>query len=237
MTVVGRVNSVWRYPVKSMRGEELDEAFVQFGGLLGDRVYAIHNANGPQDFPYFTAREQGKLLLYRPNHREGSDTDLAVETSSGETFDITDPHLLAAAAAGLPDRFALTLLKSDRALADCRPVSLISIQTVTQLSSELGDSVDKRRFRANLYLDLADGQGFGENGFVGRTLRIGRDVLLAAVERDVRCKMITLDPDTFQPNPELMKVVARAHEGCAGIYADVLAEGVIRPGDQVEVLD
>ncbi len=138
MTVVGRINSVWRYPVKSMRGEELDEAFVGFGGLRGDRVYAIHDARAPKDFPYFTAREQGQLLLYRPNHHEGSETDLAIETFSGELFDITDPRLLVSAAAGLPDRFELTLLKSDRALTDCRPVSLISVQTVTQLSSELG---------------------------------------------------------------------------------------------------
>lgn len=237
MTVVGRINSVWRYPVKSMRGEELDEAFVGFGGLRGDRVYAIHNANGPQEFPYFTAREQGQLLRYRANHRGGGETDLTIETFGGDTFDITDPRLLATAAAGLPDRFNLTLLKSDKALTDCHPVSLISSQTVTQLSSELGAAVDKRRFRANLYVELTDKQGFGENNFVGRKLRIGRDVLLPAVERDVRCKMITLDPDTFQPNPELMKVVARSHDGCAGIYASVIAEGVIRPGDPVEVLD
>jgi len=49
--------------------------------------------------------------------------------------------------------------------------------------------------------------------------------------------MITLDPDTFEPNPQLMKVVTRRHEGCAGIYADVLEEGMIRPGDQIKVLD
>jgi len=207
MSVVGRVQSVWRYPVKSMRGEELEEACVGFGGLRGDRVYAIHSASAPQDFPYFTARNQGKLLLYRPYHREGSETDLTIEAFGGETFDVTDPRLLASAVDGLPDRFQLRLLKSDM------------------------------RFRANLYVDLADGQGFGENGFVGRTLRIGPDVLLAAAERDVRCKMITLDPDTFEPNPQLMKVVTRRHEGCAGIYADVLEEGMIRPGDQIKVLD
>src|SRR5206468_8093736 len=135
--------------------------------------------------------------------------------------DVTDPSLLTTAAAGLRDRFQLTLLRSDRALTDCRPVSLISIQTVGQLSSELDVALDKRRFRANLYLDLGEGHSFGENGLVSRTLRIGPDVLLAAVERDVRCKMITLDPETSEPNPELMKVLARSHESCAGIYADV----------------
>src|SRR5689334_12050149 len=121
MTVVGRVQSVWRYPVKSMRGEELDEAFLTFGGFRGDRVYALHNAKGHPDFRYFTARDQAKLLLCRPKHREG-ESALEVETSSGETFDIKDPRLLESLKAGLPDRFELSLLKSERALADCRPV-------------------------------------------------------------------------------------------------------------------
>jgi uncharacterized protein YcbX len=238
MTVVGRIESLWRYPVKSMRGEKLEEAFIGFGGLRGDRVFAIHNARARQDFPYFTAREHGDVLLCRPAHRDGSETDLEIETPSGEKFAITDPNLLEFLKPDLPGRFDLTLLQSERALTDCSPVSLISLQTVRQLTRELGTDVDKRRFRANIYVDLGtEGSGFTEDRLVGRSVRIGPDVVLAAVERDVRCKMITLDPDTSASNPELMKLVARSHEGRVGIYANVLAEGTIRPGDPVEVID
>jgi len=49
--------------------------------------------------------------------------------------------------------------------------------------------------------------------------------------------MITLDPDTAMPNPEVLRAVARGHEGTAGIYGAVLAEGIIRSGDAVDMLD
>jgi hypothetical protein len=49
--------------------------------------------------------------------------------------------------------------------------------------------------------------------------------------------IITLDPDTAEKAPVLLKAVAQAHEGMAGIYAVVLVEGMMRKGDSVELLD
>src|SRR5881296_1393277 len=69
MAIIGKVESLWRYPVKSMRGEELNEAFVGFAGLYGDRLFAIRSSASPKGFPYLTAREQRKLLQYRPRYR------------------------------------------------------------------------------------------------------------------------------------------------------------------------
>src|SRR5581483_11326305 len=69
MRVVGTVKSLWRYPVKSMRGEELREAFVGFPGVYGDRVYAFHSSAASKGFPYLTGREQEAMLLYRPRYR------------------------------------------------------------------------------------------------------------------------------------------------------------------------
>ena len=69
MTEVGKLASLWRYPVKSMRGEELEEAFVGFSGLYGDRLYAFKSAACEKMFPYLTAREQARMLLYRPAFR------------------------------------------------------------------------------------------------------------------------------------------------------------------------
>ena len=65
--VVGHVESLWRYPVKSMRGEALPEAFVSFSGILGDRLYAVHNSAAPKAFPYLTAR--GRSLRTRAIER------------------------------------------------------------------------------------------------------------------------------------------------------------------------
>ena len=63
MKVVGKIESLWRYPVKSMRGEELQEAFVGFSGVYGDRVYAFRSSAAPKGFPYLTGRELAKMLL------------------------------------------------------------------------------------------------------------------------------------------------------------------------------
>ena len=97
--------------------------------------------------------------------------------------------------------------------------------------------VDKRRFRANIYVDLISSEGFGEDKFVGRSLRIGRKLTVAVLQRDARCMMITLDPDTAEKTPAILKAVAQAHEGMAGVYGAVLVEGTIRKGDSVELLN
>ncbi len=135
------------------------------------------------------------------------------------------------------DEHELTLLRSERALTDCRPVSLFSIQSSKALGDELGIDVDKRRFRANIYLDLESEEGFGEDAFVGRTLRIGSRVTISVLERDPRCKMITLDPDTAELNPKILRAVAQGHDNMAGVFGAVLVEGMLKSGDVVELLD
>lgn len=263
MRVVGKIESLWRYPVKSMRGEELHEVFVGFPGVYGDRFYAFQSSGAPKGFPWLTGREQETMLLHRPRYRHPerttkpvnlvdaeamgsgvtpvyanfSDFAVDVETPAGERIAIDDPRLMRMLRDGIRDTQELALLRSDRSMTDCRPVSIISIQTVRQLSKELGIDMDKRRFRANLYVELESGNGFGEDEFVGRTLRIGAKTEIAVLARDSRCKMITLDPDTARPNPEVMKGLARDHEGRAGIYGAVLVEGTIKPGDEIALLD
>lgn len=262
MNHIGRVDSLWRYPVKSMRGEELVEAFVGFAGVYGDRIFAIRSSASHKGFPYLTAREQQAMLRCQPRFRHPEETNqppnlddaeqlgpgitpvygdqasliVDVEDPSGRTLAIDDPELLTMLADGARDGHALSLLRSERALTDCRPVSIFSTQTVKQLEDELGLTMDKRRFRANIYIDLSSGKGFGEDDLVGRSLRIGSKVVISVLERDPRCKMITLDPETGEANPEVMRHLKGAHEGMAGVYCAVLVEGRIRKDDGIELL-
>jgi uncharacterized protein len=263
MAVIGRVESVWRYPVKSMRGEASPEIFAGFAGVYGDRIFAFKSSTGRAAFPYWTARERHEMLLYRPRFRhpekaanpanlaeaEGispllnpvtadpDDLALDVETPLGEVLAIDDPALLRQLGGGADDGHSLTLLRSDRAMTDCRPISFFSLQTARQLGEEIGAVLDKRRFRANVYLDLGAADGFSENGLIGRKIRLGSKVMVLVVARDPRCQMITLDPDTAAPNPEVLRNVARAHDRMAGVYGAVMSEGIIRVDDAVEVLD
>jgi uncharacterized protein YcbX len=262
VTTVATIGSLWRYPVKSMAGEELAEAFVGFSGVYGDRCYAFRDTAARAGFPYLNANVQQRMLLYRPRFRhperaaappnlagaqaiapgvtpanaEPGDMELDVVTPGGEVVSIDEPELIEMLREGLRGEHRLTLTRSDRALTDCRPVSLISLQTVRQVEGELGFTVDKRRFRANIYIDLAAGGGFGEDGWVGRKLRIGPRVVVAVLERDPRCKMISLDPDTGAHDPEVLRKVAQKHEAFSGVYCAVLTEGVVAKGDPVEAV-
>ena len=122
-------------------------------------------------------------------------------------------------------------------MTDCRPVSLISLQTIREIEAELGIPLDKRRFRANIYLNLASGYGFAEDELVGRKLRIGSSAEVMVLERDPRCKVISLDPDTGEHNPEVLRKVAQAHGNLAGVYCAVLVEGILTKNDSIEMLD
>jgi len=261
MSIVGKVESLWRYPVKSMRGEELDEIFAGFSGIYGDRLFAFKSAASPKGFPYFTAREQTKLLQYRPRFRypdkaarpvnlteaetmganpvsaDPSELMIDVETPDGRTLAIDDPTLMELVRTDIDQKHQLTLMRSERAMTDCRPFSMFSLQSARQLAEETGTSMDKRRFRANVYVDLTSAQAFGENNFVGRSLRIGPKAVVTILERDPRCMMITLDPDTGEKTPAILKKLAQAHEGMAGVYGAVMVEGMLHKGDLVELLD
>ena len=263
MGIVGKVESLWRYPVKSMRGEELQEAFAGFAGVYGDRLYAFRSSASPKGFPWLTGREQEEMLLYRPAYRypermarptnlaeaaamgsgltpvyaDSADRAVDVQTPGGEILGIDDPRLIGMLRRNISELHELTLLRSDRAMTDCRPISLISLQTVRQLGKESGVELDKRRFRANVFIKLDSETPFGENEFVGRTLRIGAEATIMVIQRDTRCKMITLDPDTGKANPDIMRHLARAHESKAGVYGVVLVEGIIRSGDEIALLN
>jgi uncharacterized protein YcbX len=171
-----------------------------------------------------------------PLYANLDDLAVDVETPGGAVIPIDSPELRMSLgqAEGIGE---LTLLKSDRAMTDCRPVSLISTQTVTALGAEVGSELDQRRFRANIYIDLDGATGSAEDTYVGKQLKFGAKATLAILERDPRCKMITIDPINAHANPEILQTVAKAHEGRVGVYAAVLVEGTIRPGDQITLLN
>lgn len=239
MSRVGTVESLWRYPVKSMRGEELEEIFVGAAGIAGDRVYAFRSSAAREDFPYFTGREQREMLLYRPRFRQSAQGVgvVDVETPDGDTLAIDNPALIERLRAGADPKHQVTVMRSERSMTDAYPVSIMSVQTPERLGRETGSAPEKRRYRANIYIDLPGSDGYGEDQFVGRSLRIGRDVVVSVAERDVRCTMITIDPDTVAKTPALLKQIAQAHGGTAGIYGAVVVEGTVRKGDAVELLD
>src|SRR2546430_16469642 len=135
MSIIGKVDSCWRYPVKSRRGEKLDESCAGFSGVYGDRLFDFKSSASPKGFPYLTAREQQRLLQYRPRFRypdkaarpinlteaesmganpvsaDPSELMGDVEPPAGKPLGIEDPALVGLPRADLGGKHQLTLLR------------------------------------------------------------------------------------------------------------------------------
>lgn len=239
----GSLCTLRRYPVKGMAGEELEQALVTFAGILGDRVYAFADPAKHTDFPWVTARTWPRMILLKvkfsgpdPTSTEypnAANFRCTVTSEDGCEFAVSSPELREFLAGKFGHEVEHRF--SERSMQDSRPVSLFGTNTIESLSHESGVKPDARRFRANLVIDWLNGAPRFEDSLIGKRIRIGDTVELMISKKDMRCKIITLDPDTSEASPKVLEVVAREYEGCAGVYAAVLREGVIRRGDQVFV--
>jgi hypothetical protein len=238
---IGTLGSLRRYPVKSMAGEELTAARVTFAGLIGDRVHAFVDENNKSSFPWMTARQAHDWLLFQPRFLEPPAIDeenpiteryaTEVVTPDGAKFMVGNANFtqFLAHRYGRP----LRLRFSERSMTDSAPVSMIGFATIRALSEETGMALDPRRFRANFYARWERDDPFFEDQLVGRAVRIGEKVTIQFVKKDIRCVMITLDPDTAAPSPIVLEKVTHQHDRCTGVYAAVLREGVVRASDPV----
>jgi uncharacterized protein YcbX len=230
------IQSIHRYPVKSMAGEVVERGDLTESGLFGDRLYAFESSGAPSGMLRLTSRERREMLRYQPILYP--DGQVGVRVPRGEQFLVDSPDLLAYLAAHLPDANKLILTHASTPQTDVRPLSLISVQTVGRLSTEVGQEIDPRRFRANLYLDFPD-TPFGEDSLVGRTIRVGPTAIICIRERDPRCRFITYDPAEPLRAPlfPLMKLLDRSHQSRAGVYATILNPGPIRAGDVINLAE
>lgn len=237
MERVATVAALGRYPVKSMRGEVPDAAFVTWNGLLGDRRWAFVRGDTTASHPWLTGRQSPDLIRYTPRFARPPSVDdpeppLWVTTPEGEQYAIDDPRLRAL----LAERFGhpLFLLHQNRGCFDSAHISLFGLPTLRRLSQEVGRPLERERFRANLYLQPGRDEPHAEDSWVGRILAIGDGgARLAVIRRNKRCVMTTLDPATADADPAVLRAIVHQHDECAGVYASVIATGVVRAGDPV----
>ncbi len=232
--VIGTVAAVWRYPVKSLRGEALDDS-VPIGarGFSGDRRFALRDRHGQlgsgkttrrfrriDGLLGFAARYDGERVLLRfPDGRE----------IAGD-----DPGLDAALAAALG--VEVTLVEAGRVWhMDAAPVHLVTTASLRWLQAALPESaVDPRRFRPNLILDVA-GTGLVEREWIGRVLQIGRELRLKIGWETERCVMITLPQAELGADAALSRHLAQVNGHCFGVYADVAVPGSVQAGAAVRL--
>lgn len=235
--VLGTVRALYRYPVKSMRGESLSEAEVTYRGVPGDRRYAFVQDDDRSQFPYLTAREIPAMVQYTAwLEGEPAQARVLVRTPEGETHPIRSEALHADLARRFAKPFHLLRLGLVGTY-DIAPLSLISTGTVQGLGTALGLTLDARRFRPTIYVQTPEGQAYPEDQWVGHTLVFGEDeVRMRATERDIRCKMITIDPESSEMEPRVLAEVVRSRQEGAGIYGTPEKAGILRVGMPVRLL-
>jgi uncharacterized protein YcbX len=128
------------------------------------------------------------------------------------------------------------LLKSARGLFDCQHISIFSLASVEGLSKEAGVAIDRRQFRANIYVEPASGRAFDEETWTNCLLQIGEEVLVSVTQRDTRCMMVNLNPDTGEQNPAVLRTITQSHQRQAGLYANVVRPGTIRVNDSIRMV-
>jgi len=234
---IGHVEAIFRYPVKSMRGEPLDVADLGWHGIDGDRRLAFRRMHDRSGLPWLTASKLPELLLFTPERREnGTHADLPthVRTPDGEEMPAFGEDL--AAEVGRRYGAPVQMMQLRHGIFDDACISVIALDTVREIARLAGQNPDVRRFRPNVVVRSLRSVPFQEDEWLGGVLSFGEgdDAPATTVTmRDVRCSMVNLDPNSAHSAPEVLKAVVRANQNNAGIYGAVTRTGRVAVGQPI----
>jgi uncharacterized protein YcbX len=230
---IGRIKKIFRYPIKSMAGVQLDRADLGWHGLNGDRRFAFRRLADKSGFPWLSASRLPELLLYKPI---GIDKDLPthVRTPDGAELELESDDLRNEISGrhGSP----VQLMQLKHGIFDEAAVSLINVATIREVEREADRSLDVLRFRPNILIESHGVGPFEEDQWIGKTLRFGTDdngPAVSVIMRDLRCVMINLDPETAEADSSVMQAAVRLNANYAGAYATVIGSGELRIDQKV----
>jgi uncharacterized protein len=209
-----KVTQIWRYPVKSMAGEQQDHARIGFLGIEGDRVVHVENEDGH----VITSRTHHRLLGHHARLNESGEpvvdgllwNDPKVREA---VVDIVGPGARLVRDESI-DRF------------DVLPLLVATDGAIAAFGH------DGRRLRPNLVIGGVE--GLAERDWPGQCLHIG-DVVIGIQELRGRCIMTTFDPDTLKQDRQVLRDIARKFDGTLALNCFVIRGGDIRVGDTVEL--
>jgi MOSC domain-containing protein len=208
------IAELWRYPVKSLAGERLSAATLQPDGITGDRIVRVRGPEGVR-----TSRRQYRLLGLRGTLDEEGRARI-----DGHPWDSAAALALVKDAAG-----ADAWLEAHRELDrfDILPLLVATDGAVAAFGRDI------RRLRPNIVIGGVE--GLAEREWEGTTLRIA-DAIIRLDSLRARCAMTTIDPDTLQVNPEVLRDIVRRFDNQLALNADIVRGGRIRIGDPVELV-
>jgi len=209
------VAELWRYPVKSLAGERLEQAEIRPDGMVGDRLVQVYDARGH----VVTARKHPDLLGHRGTL--GPDGEPRIDG-----WPWASPEAAAAIAQAVGWKARLERFTGEERF-DILPLLVATDGAIAALG------VDGRRLRPNIVVGGV--AGLAEREWPGRRLRIGAVVIEVAQLRS-RCVMTTYDPDTQAQDPGVLRRIVREFGGTMALDCAVVTAGAVRLGDPVTVL-
>ena len=234
---IGHVEAIFRFPVKSMGGERLEAAGLGWHGLEGDRRLAFRRVDDRGGFPWLSASKLPALLLFTPHRPADSVTaelPTHARTPDGEVLPLFGDEL--AAQVGRLLGAPVQMMQMRQGIFDEASVSVIATDTVHEIGRIAGLSLDVRRFRPNVLVRLLRPASFQEDEWVGGALSFGEGAdapRIAVTMRDVRCSIVSLDPDSASPAPQVLIAVVGANQNNAGIYGTVTRTGRLTVGQTI----
>jgi len=231
---IGRIEAIYRYPVKSMRGEACESVALGWHGLDGDRRFAFRKLGDRGGFPWLSAGRLPQLVLFAPQRSGDVPHPAHVRTPDGEVLPIFGEDLATQVESrcGVP----VQMMQLNHGIFDEANISVITTDTVREIGRLADLEIDARRFRPNIVVRTLQPIPFAEDAWVGSALSFGSESdapAVAVTQRDVRCPMVNIDPDTAARTPEVLKAVARANDNNAGIYVTVTRTGRLAVGQPV----
>lgn len=231
----GTIVQLWRYPVKSMLGEQRACLDLKERGVEGDRLFAIRTVEGKFGSGKSTRRFHhiaglfGFRAIYQDDIPE-------ITFPEGEVIQGNDPliHMRLSHTLGQP----VTLAK-EGAIShfDAGPVHLLTTAALAWLRMRLPRSVvDERRFRPNLLVDVPSATPI-EHHWCGRTLAVGDTVRLRINIPTERCVMVAFAQPDLPKDPQMLRFLAQETALQFGVYADVVVPGAAMIGDRVRIVD
>lgn len=236
MSVVppGRLVGIGRFPVKSLGGEQLSTATVEPRGLVGDRTWAVRDDDGKLGSGKSTRRFRRMPGLLDLSAQCHDDLVPVVRFPDGRRLraDRPEVHQALSGHVGRP----VTLAREDAVSHfDEGPLHLLTLAALARAGDLDGAVVDPRRVRPNLLVDTSEAPRFDERDWVGRTVRIGSDVLLKVRTAMTRCVMVDLPQADLPGDGHLLGSLGAANDSKLGLVVDVLRPGVVELGDAVVV--
>ncbi|MHA7264655.1 MOSC domain-containing protein [Arthrobacter sp. TMN-37] len=232
-TPVGRIQALYRYPVKSTSGQSLRSVRVTEEGLQNDRRWAVYTRDGGIASGKRTRRFRPVAgLMHWASTAEDDGGIPILRSPKGVPYRVDDPAASEALSAAFDQELQLRP-ESTVQHHDESPLHVLTTSSLAAVSKLAGAMIDHRRFRANIILDTGAEPEFLETGLLGAELRVGSTVLLRMEAGMPRCTMVDQDQADVTAGPKVLKSLGTHHGTIFGLQARARSLGTLHVGDLV----